>query len=161
MPLNCGHWNKDWLKVLVLLATTPTVALSPCAPQTDHLLAVRILDAGTHKPLKGVPTGVSVLSKEDRRKTVLNATTDADGVAIFHLADPVPERFGLVFAPDELRLCSNAEFSTGDVLNKGLVGTNSCSNSKWEYSGPLRAGEIIVFGKTITLWQRILREIPL
>jgi hypothetical protein len=122
-------------------------------------LTVIVLDGNTGKPIKGVHA-LSVISVEGRPKG-LNQETNGNGVAVFHLTDSIPERFGFDFPVEEFGLCSDGmPFSTEQVLKTGIVSRNTCAGARFQYSAPPRPGEVVVFGKRVTLWQRILREIP-
>jgi hypothetical protein len=143
------------LALLLLLSSSFGYAL-----QQQLLLRVRLLDATTGKPLKGIAAALSALDDTGRPSRVLNARTDSDGVAVFHLAEPVSARVDLIFPPDELGLCSELQFSTTKIRETGVVGSNACAHPKYEYTVPPKPGELVVFGKAIAWWKRILREIP-
>jgi hypothetical protein len=148
------------IKILILLIAI-FVSVSEGLPSgLDRVIYIKILDADTNRPVKRVRAGLNALDKKGWPKTTLNAETGAGGIAVFHLGDPVPERFELIFAPDEFGLCSNVEFSTDEVLGRGVVSTDTCKSSGPKYSGEAKPGQLIVFGKKVGLWERIFREIP-
>ncbi len=127
------------------------------APPTN--LTVIVLDGNSGKPIKGIEPLIVVKGKLPIR---LNQKTNSNGVAVFHLTDPLPEQIGISFFPDEFGECSDGmPFSTEQILKTGLVSRNICSGAKFHYSASARPGEIVIFGKRgPTLWQRILQEIP-
>jgi hypothetical protein len=119
-------------------------------------IRIKLLDADSFKPLKHLQKGFLPSNTE----IALTATTAKEGIAVFRLHGPIPERFTLDFAPDDLGLCSDGGFRTNDVLEKGVIGTDTCKKSGPQYSGKLTPGELVVFGNRVRLWQRILQEIP-
>jgi hypothetical protein len=131
-----------------------------CIPGTKCAVMLRVVDGVTQRPLKGVSIGLSILDDKDKPTSVLNAKTNSDGVVLFHLEDPVPQRIGVVFAPDEFKSCSDVQFSVTQILSAGIVDKNMCGTEHFKYSGLARPGELVVFGKKVTLWQKLRREIP-
>lgn len=123
----------------------------------DHFISVKVLDAETGRPVKGI----SVLPNNKLQlKQPLSRKTDSRGIAEFHLLGPLPERIGLSFSPVEFGRCSEVEFATDQILRTGVVAGNTCKSSKPKPSVPPEAGQLIVFGKHVTLWQRMRRELP-
>jgi hypothetical protein len=141
----------DLVPVMLLLA----ISCSTATAAADHTVSVRMLDARNGKPLKRHSVGLEI----GRNRAILNAKTNSEGIASFHLNDPVPERIWLVFAPFEMGICSEIQFSTDEVLRAGSVGRNTCI-SKIQYAVAPKAGEIVAFGKPVSLWHRILGETP-
>jgi len=121
----------------------------------DHSISVKVLDAETGQPVKGVWVS---LDYKPRLKQ-LNAKTNSHGIVGFHLLVPLPERIGLSFGPNEFGSCSEIEFVTDQILKTGVVAGNTCKTRPGPSSAP-EAGQLVVFGKRVTLWQRVLREIP-
>jgi hypothetical protein len=141
----------DLVPAMLLLA----IGCSTATAAADHTVSVRMLDARNGKPLKRHSVGLEI----GGNTATLNAKTNSEGVASFHFTDPVPERIWLVFAPFEMGICSEIQFSTDEILRVGSVSTNIC-NSKIQYAAASKAGEIVAFGKPVSLWHRILGEIP-
>jgi hypothetical protein len=133
---------------------------SGCAGQSGHDITVRILDAGSGKPLTHIWAGLEVLEGTNKARRLSDARTDSRGIAIFHLADPLPERIGLLFGAHEFGNCSEVQFLTDHVVNGGVVGRNYCVRPGIGYSMSPRPGELVIFGRRITLWDNIRREIP-
>jgi hypothetical protein len=123
----------------------------------DHSISVKVLEAETGQPVKGIWVP---LDDKLQLKQPLNAKTDSHGIAGFHLSGPLPERIGLSFSPFEFGSCSEVEFLTDQILRTGVVAGNTCRSSKPKPSVNPEAGQLVVFGKRVTLWQRVLREIP-
>jgi hypothetical protein len=120
-------------------------------------ISVKVLDAETGQPMKGIWVS---LDDKPQLKRSLSSKTSSHGVAVFHLLGSPPERIGLSFSPVEFGSCSEAEFVTDQILMTGVVGGNTCKSSKPKPSVTPEAGQLVVFGKRVTLWQRVLREIP-
>jgi hypothetical protein len=146
-------------KLLTSLLLVVGVVCSSIA-DTDSVVMLRLVGAMTHKPLKGISIGLSVLNDKSQRTAFLNAKTNSDGVAFFRLKDPVSQRIEIMFAPDDLSLCSNIQFSVAEILSTGVVDQNKCGTEHSKYSGVARPGELVVFGKKVSIWQRLRREIP-
>jgi 5-hydroxyisourate hydrolase-like protein (transthyretin family) len=123
-------------------------------------ISVKVLDAATGKPVKGIWVPLSELDEKYKPKKVLNAKTNSQGIADFQLPEPLPERIEFSFGPDEIALCSEVQFVTDQILKTGIVAQNRCENSKPKPSASPAAGELVLFGKRITSRQRMRREIP-
>jgi hypothetical protein len=132
----------------------PRAAASQGVPH--HSICVTVLDADSNKPRWRVPTALRPADSY----VVLNAVTNHKGRVVFQLPSPLPEQLVLIFDPRDFGLCSNAVFRTDDILKDGVVGTDTCKRSGPEYSGKAVPGELIVFGKKVSPWERILQEIP-
>lgn len=134
-------------------------AISSFAANKQAVVRIRIRDADNYGPLKGIHVALAPLNDEGRPTGTLNATTDKDGIASFHFGEPVPDRFDLILAPDEFALCSQSkvEYLTEEVVKRGVTSTGVCGSAHSHEATP---GELVIFGKRITLWQRIWREIP-
>jgi 5-hydroxyisourate hydrolase-like protein (transthyretin family) len=164
--------------VSVLLATLAVARVGTCsdasAPQTlvssqsreqsstggGHSISVKVLDAETGKPVKGIWVPLSELDEKYKPKKVLNAKTNSQGIANFQLPEPLPERIEFSVGPDELASCSEVQFVTDQILKTGVVAQNRCEGSKPKPSASPAAGQLVIFGKRTTLRQRMRREIP-
>lgn len=126
--------------------------------ENGQAISVTLIDVATGKPAKDV----WVLLRDTRKKHTLGKSikTNSQGTAEFHLLEPQPERIGVSFAPDEFGSCSEVEFVTEQILRTGIVGGNRCETEKIKPSANASAGQVVIFGKRVTLWQRILRELP-
>ena len=164
--------------VSALLATLAVARVGTCAsvsapsrlaasqakaqPSTGggHSISVKVLDAETGKPVKGIWVPLSELDEKYKPKKVLNAKTNSHGIADFQLPEPLPARIEFSFGPDELASCSEVQFVTDQILKTGVVAQNRCESSKPKPSASPAAGELVIFGKRITLRKRMRREIP-
>jgi hypothetical protein len=124
-----------------------------------HSISVKLLDAETGKPVKGVWVLPLELREKSRFGNVY-VKTNSQGIAHFQLPEPPPERIEFLIPPDEFGFCSEVQFVTYQILETGTVGGNSCQSRKPKPLTSTDAGQVVIFGKRITLWQRILREIP-
>jgi hypothetical protein len=144
------------------------------AQQVD--ITLRFLDAESGKPIKGISVSVSAWeNKEGIQKPkpsgVLNIDkntqemkTDKDGKGIFHFYYQLSLKILDVTTVRDLRGCSAFQFSIEEVLRSGVVANYQADNHKW--CVPLKAratakpGEIVIFDKRMTVWDRIRQEIP-
>src|SRR3954471_14309345 len=81
-----------------------------------HSIYVKVLDAATGKPVKGIWV---LLDRKSQLKQGSNAKTDSSGVAGFYLSNPLPERIGVSFSPLEFESCSEQEFVTDQIPTTG------------------------------------------
>jgi hypothetical protein len=153
-PASSGRFVCSLL-ALALLASPSANLLGG----TEHLLSMRILDAESGKPIEGVWAVLEILHDMHGARDVLNVKTDSEGIAIFRLPDPIPERVGLTSTPDELLLCSDVQFPTVEIFKTGVVSRGRCKGAAFKYSAAPKPGELVIFGKRVSLWQRILREL--
>jgi len=68
------------------------------APPTN--LTVIVLNGNSGKPIKGIEPLIGVKGKLPIR---LNQKTNSNGVAVFHLTDPLPEQIGISFFSRRVR----------------------------------------------------------
>jgi len=126
-------------------------------PTADHSISVKVLDAETGQPVKRIWVP---LDYRPQQIQLLNAKTDSHGIAVFHFSGPLPERIRLSFSPWDFGSCSELEFVTDQILRTGIVAGDRCRSSKVTPQVTPEAGELVVFGKRVTLWQRVLQELP-
>jgi hypothetical protein len=139
--------------VLLLFATAPLSF-------ADEAISLRIVDARTGKPIRKVSATLIKWSKDGQVEQLSTATTNTAGLAVFHLAIPLPDRIGFDFVPDELKYCSDLAFSTKEILNAGVLGQNKCQSVGPKLSFGRKAGEITLFAKKVSLSERMRRELP-
>jgi len=139
-------------------------------------ITLRLLDAGSGKPITGISLAVFArddnegrqkqsppgILKIDKNRQVIK--TDKQGWAIFRLYDEQHGLKILFISSFDLRRCSEMEFSIEEVQKSGIVA--GYHNGKPRWCVPLRAqadarpGEIIIFDKRLTVWDRMSQEIP-
>lgn len=165
-------WVSAPLAILVLaLAVSVASAPARCKiagsqatakPSTSngHSITVKLLNADTGKPVKSIWVPLWELDEKYKHTKLLNAKTDSDGIAYFHFPSPLPERIEFSFGPDEFASCSEVQFATDQIIKAGIVAHNTCGGSGPKPSVSAVSGEIVIFGRRITLGQRMRREIP-
>ena len=139
------------------LKQSEAIQQRPVPTTADHSISVKVLDAETGQPVKRmwVP-----LDDRPQQIQLLNAKTDSHGIAVFHFPGPLPERIRLAFSPWDFGSCSELEFVTDQILRTGIVAGDRCKSSKATPHVTPEAGQLVVFGKRVTLWQRVLQELP-
>ena len=142
--------------------------------QTD--ITLRFLDAASGKPIKGISVGVDAwdqnrgqqktqpqgILKIDKNRQVVK--TDKEGKGIFHLHQEPSLKTLHVTSAGELRGCSTNDFSIEEVLHSGVVAEYHSDNHKWcvplKVQAITKAGEIVIFDRRMTGWDRMRQEIP-
>jgi len=153
--------------VFVLPFLLTTGQFSP----SDTDFAVRLINARSGKPLKGATITVSAWNgewkydpkKASTKRTIINVTTDAEGRALFHLPQPLPEHIGFLPVPpdDFAGCCCRQNFSPEAVRHSGAVADydqSKCGELKSK-AVPM-PGQIIIFEKKLGAWEKMRREIP-
>ena len=148
--------NFTILAILPLL-TIPLLA-NHVIPHSSAI-RVRVLDASTEKPLSGTRIALAVFNDPRILGRTLNGKTDSNGIAVFDLPNEVPLRVGPRFAPDDDGLCSEVEFLTARIFDTGVVGKNYCKTAGPSHGVTAEPGELVIFAKPISPWERILREL--
>src|SRR5271154_2341585 len=126
----------------------------------DHHIRLLLLNGTSGKPVAGVWVllkGVGQNTKSDWPQSV---RSNSEGVADFSLADPLPEKVGLSFEIHEFSSCSDAQFVTDEILTSGVVARNICAAGRVYSSHPPIAGRLVIYGRGVTVWQRIGQDIP-
>ena len=139
-------------------------------------ITLRFLDAASGRPIKGISVSVDAWDENRGRQKpqprgVLKINknsqvikTDKDGEGVFRLYQEPSLKTLYVTSAGELRGCSKNEFSIDEVLRSGVVANYKPDNHKW--CVPLKAqatakpGEIVIFDKRMTVWDRMRQEIP-
>jgi len=131
-----------------------------CSGEKSHHVAILILDAKSGKPIGRASLGLSVSNERGQLVGLSNTVTNDQGVADIDLAPPIPERIQIDFSPIELHRCSDLAFPTNQILQKGLVARYTCQHHKLKSPVTAKPGELIIFSERVTLWERLLSEIP-
>jgi hypothetical protein len=126
----------------------------------EHILSLRIVDAMTGKPIKKVSASVVKWNEHGQIVVLSQGKSNAEGVIVFHLSEPLPDRIGFDFSPDELKYCSDLAFSTAEIINVGLLAQNKCQANKTTFSLSRKVGEITLFAKKVSLGERTRKELP-
>jgi hypothetical protein len=126
----------------------------------EQQISVLVLDGKSGKPIKKIWTALSGLGDRNRRTQTQNVRTDSHGVAYMFLRDPIPERVGLSFSMFEFASCSDVEFRSELILQDGVIAKNTCAAPNVYSTYYPTPGRLVVFGRRITTWENIRREIP-
>jgi len=138
---------------------------------SDTDFTVRLINARSGKPLKEVTVTISAWNgewkydpkKPSAKKTTIDATTDAEGRALFRLAQPLPEHIGFLLVPpdDFAGCCRRQNFSPEKVLQSGAVADYDQSKcGELKSKAVPKPGETVIFEKKLTVWEKMGREIP-
>jgi 5-hydroxyisourate hydrolase-like protein (transthyretin family) len=147
----------DWAVAALLLVATPTTALFA---GVGHAVSLRIVDTKTGKPIQKVTASIVKWSKNGQVEVLAQGTTNAEGLIVFNLSEPMPERIGFDFSPNELKYCSDLAFSTEEILHSGVLAQNKCQTGVVKLPFVQKAGEITLFAGKVSIWERIRRELP-
>jgi len=149
------------LTATAFAAVLAALLASPCFGETHTTITVRVLRAKDGKPAKDVIIYLQYPNESGERTyhpAVASARTNADGIAMLNLPEPVPERISLSYATGNVfYACSPVEaLPTADILKNGMVIPSHCPGSKVRYSDTPKPGELVVFGRLAKWWERIV-----
>jgi len=96
-------------------------------------------------------------------KETVEATTDAKGVSVFHLTQPIPEHVGFEIGGlrDFVGCWQLADLSPGIVMRAGAVAKfneSKCGKLRTHLSA--EPGEVVIVDRKLTVIDRMLQEIP-
>jgi hypothetical protein len=143
--------------VVVLFCGALAAVASVYSGGSPDRISVRLFDGTTGKPMAGVPILLGVPAGNSNANQ-LRDITDSQGTARFSPSDPIPDQINLILGPD-VRLCPSWTFTTEQILKTGVIADNKCRGTKFEYSGHPTPGELVVFARRVSLWERIRREL--
>jgi hypothetical protein len=132
----------------------------PVSGSTKSVINVRILDALRGNPRKSTNAMLITWDANGHMKVLASGKTNSEGMISFQVTEKLPDQVGLFFFPDELENCSEHAYSSETILANGLVGGNSCIDNAKKPTARAQAGELSVFVRKITLWEKIRRELP-
>lgn len=125
-----------------------------------HHLEVLIVDGNSGKPVRGAWVSLRGVGQNAETNWARSVQSNSQGLAEFALADPVPEKVALSFDLNAFAPCSDAVFLTERILNSGIVAGDSCATVKVYSSHPPLAGQLVMYGRAVTTWDRICQAIP-
>lgn len=148
-----------YLVAATLLVSAPA---SVSMAQRGSSITVRVLNARNGKPLKGVvlflyaQSNIPIKTRKGQDHPLATEITNPDGIAIFQLRESIGEV--ILSYGDSLyvgRCTPSLPFATAEILKTGIIGTNTCSGDKFEYKAAPKPGELVLFGKKWSWWERI------
>lgn len=146
-----------FLSFLIVLSSSTLLA----GPMQNESIRVRLIDPRSGKPLKQVDIAMTAWNKPTTTPGISIATTSQGGDAIFLLSQPLPEHVAFGSAPPDFVGCSGAAtFSPQKIIQEGAVGTYDTRCGKLNWHGTASPGEVIIFVRKLSLWDKILRELP-
>ncbi len=155
------------------LALCLVLIASPALGQT---VTVRLINAKSGKPLSKVPVEMFAYNGTLRFDPQKNppypehsevfVTTDAQGKAVFPLPQPHTEHisFSIVDPAGDFADCWRlSDLSPEAVLHSGAVAEYDeakCGKLRTGISAQPRPGEVVIYEKKVTFWQKVRRELP-
>ena len=125
-----------------------------------HHIQLLLLDGNSGKPVNGVHVLLRSEGQNGRANWPQSMRTNSDGIAEFSLVEPLPEKVEVSFETNEFLSCSTAEVVTDQILKSGAVAKPMCGPGKVYASHPPLAGQLVVYGRRITVWHRIGQAVP-
>lgn len=137
-----------------------TILSSVSLSQQGPSIAVRVLSAKSGRPLEGVlllagrPTKLRS-GGETGRWRLLSARTNAEGLAVLRLPERV-SRVIISYGDLSFGQCSpRSPVAVADILRTGIVAQNTCSSRKLEDTAAPKPGELVLFAKKWSWWERM------
>ena len=161
---------KAWrFRISLALLWLLSLFVIPAFGQTQ--ITLRFIDSESGKPLKGIYEGINGGNSDKRdgtTKTIVWQSalkkTDNEGKVIVQLPEPAPRY--IFYSADVLQLhgCSSGVFLLEDIVRAGVVAGFNAKKTPWSCTLKAQAtampGEIIIFDRRLTLWEKIRQEIP-
>jgi len=138
----------------VIVAALGVAMLFPSCSAED--IRVRLVNGQTGEPVRGPQPVVLYLGRN--HSAFLDGTTDIDGVAVFHLPDPLAEWITAGQDSQILYHCSPYQkntFKTAEILSRGVIALNVC-DSKGKLKGKVDAkpGDLVIFARPLHWWEK-------
>lgn len=125
-------------------------------------ISVRLLDYRNGEPVTGIVVALGMTNEDGHSKPgpLPIATSDSHGIAEFHLPKPVERKLYLVWPPNYgFRSCGWDLTRTELILSTGVVDPRSCGNDKIRSAIVPKPGELVVFGRRVSAWERMWNEL--
>ena len=96
------------------------------------------------------------------KRIEIDVTTNPQGIAVFHLPQPVSEHLGLLLQPPmDFYGCWGQVFSPEKVLSSGVVADYDESKcGKLPRAVSAKPGEVVIVERKLNAREKMLREIP-
>ena len=125
----------------------------------DDVISLKIVDAHTGKPIQNVSASIIKWNK-DQVQFLSTGKSNHEGLIVFRLSDPLPDRIGIDLSPVDLGNCSDLAFPTKEILQDGLLSENKCGAQSPQASLVRKPGELIIFATKISFWEKLRKELP-
>jgi|ERR1700676_357397 len=154
------HRSFTYVRYYIFALTLLFASALPVAGETGASLTILLLDASTAKPISKVAVFLLTWDAKGATRKLGQVTTRKDGTAVLSLREPLPERIGISYSPDEAKSCSDIAFPTKDILSVGVVAKNNCDTGAQSTKVRPKAGELVVFASKVSLSEKLSREMP-
>ncbi len=126
----------------------------PCSCFAEDI-RVRLINSSSGQPMPGQPIW-AFLGRDER--SLLEGTTDSEGVAIFHLPAPVVDWINVRDASHTIWHCSpywKCTFRTSEIRERGVVAMNTCGKHG-KLTGTVTAspGEVVLFARPLRWYEQ-------
>jgi hypothetical protein len=150
--------RRAFLCLLIMLIWSTLCA----GPMQSESIRVRLIDPRSGKPQRKVEIIMTAWNgKPTHTPDTSIATTGQGGDATFLLSQPLPEHVAFGPPPTDFVGCSGAAtFSPQKIIQEGAVATYDTRCGKLNWRGAASPGEVIIFARKLSLWDKILRELP-
>jgi hypothetical protein len=149
--------RRTWVKLLTCVFVCLATVASVSSGENVHQLSVRLLDGKSGKPISHIWITLAV-PKGDKNANRWFDKTNSKGIVSFPLTEPIPESVWPLFGVDA-ELCFYETFSTEDILEIGVVAENKCKGPRFSYTAGPKPGELVVFARRVSAWERMKREL--
>jgi len=123
-------------------------------------LTILLLDAKTAKPISKTTILLITWDEKGVARKLGQATTRKDGSSAFSFTEPLPDRIGISYSPDEVKNCSDTAFPTKEILGVGIVAKNNCDVGRTRVALQPKPGQLVTFASKISPSEKLRREIP-
>jgi hypothetical protein len=157
-PLDKHFQRLFGIGILLLWALCVVFASNAANPPSP--ISIFVLDAKTGQPISKITVFLFDWDEKGAEHGLGKQVTNKNGAAEFELQEPLPERIGISFSPDQAKSCSDIAYSARDILNSGVLARNNCGVGKPDIRVKSKAGLLMVFASRVTLDERLHREMP-
>jgi hypothetical protein len=147
------------LASFIVFISCPRTLLVAQSNKNGGYIYVRLIDANSGKPLKGISLGFLVREK-GRAARLADGVTDSNGRTTLRLPTSVPERIGISYPLGVVWFCSDEAFPTSEILRTGIVAKYTCKGGKIESPPTPAPREIVLFTRRVSWFEQLRREIP-
>jgi hypothetical protein len=124
--------------------------------QAQGTITVRVVKARDGKPLHGYHAWLQFRTPGEKKWRRVMQETASDGIANFHLEEPMPEAILVSLGIHEAACSGQANIVVLELQKQGKAIGNECGVSETAKRLSPKPGEIILFVRPMPLWARIL-----